>query len=342
MYCNEYLDELAYISKQIDLNFLKDKSILISGGTGLIGSYLIDLLSYNSDLNIDITCLVTNVERAKNRFNYFSNSKLSFVEQDLAKPFNMNNHFDYVLHLASFSDPRNYSKYPVETMLINFNGTKSMLDIAKNSKAKFLFSSSCEIYGVSNEEMIETNYGLVNPLDVRSCYNESKRASETLCVSYNQEYGVEYINVRLSRIYGPTMKISDTKALSQFLNNALDKKDIVLKSKGNQEFSYCYVSDAVMAMLFLLNPKNNTYNDTYNVTNSHETYSLFEIATMVANINNNKVIFELPSNQEQIGYSRSVKSILNTEKIENLGWKPLINFKEGVLKTYQILSKIYR
>lgn len=339
IYYDEYLDELSSVSQLINLEFLNNKKILISGGTGLIGSYLIDLLLLNKELNFEIVCLTTNSKIAKERFSLLSDTRIRFVEQNLSESFFMPDSFDYVLHMASFSDPKNYAQFPVETMLTNINGTKSMLDIAKNSHAKFLFTSSVEVYGTSEEEMIESNYGKVNPLDVRSCYNESKRASETLCISYNKEYLVDYINVRLSRVYGPTMKLDDSKALSQFIKNAINKEDIVLKSKGNQTYSYCYVADAVTAILFLLGGNQNMYNNTYNIANSHETFTLFEIASMIADINNTKVTFNAPSKSEANGYSRSEKAVLNTQKLENLGWKPYFNFKKGVMSTYNTVSK---
>ena len=341
IYCNDYIYEITNFSKQLNLDFLQNTNLLISGGTGLIGSYLIDSLLINKSLNVNITCLTTNSQRAVNRFGYFSNdSRLKFYECDLTSDLQINQKFDYVLHLASFSDAHNYAKYPVETMLMNFNGAKNLLEIARKSNTKkFFYASSSEIYGTSNEEMSETNQGVVNTLDIRSCYNESKRASETLCISYSHEHNIDCVIGRFSRVYGPSMIIKDSKALSQFLKNALNGEDIVLKSKGDQLFSYCYVSDAVNAIFYILQFGENC--NAYNISNNLESISLKNIAEIVSSLNNKKVIIDLPSEIEKIGYTRVTKALLPTDKLEKLGWKPTVNIQQGIEATYKILKQIY-
>ena len=341
VYTNKYNTEIANISSNVDLEFLQNKKILISGATGLIGSYLIDVLLSKNDSNIQIGAITTNIAKAKERFYKFNeDNRLHFLELDLTKDFNIDEKFDYVLHLASFSDPIHYRTFPVETMTMNFNGCKNLLEVAKNSNAtKFLLASSCEIYGTETDNLSEENVGSVNTLDVRSCYNESKRACETLCVAYTHEYKVPTVIARLSRIYGPTMLIKDSKALSQFLRNSLNNEDIVLKSTGEQVFSYCYVADAVKALLILLKSGDNA--QAYNITDAYNLYSLKEIAEYIASLNNNKVIFELPKLEESIGYSRATKSILLTNKIEKLGWHAEIDLKTGLEKTFNHLKEMY-
>lgn len=341
-YTNNYIEELKEFNHSIDIEFLKNKSILISGATGLIGSYLIDSILINSDFNVKIWCLTTNKSKAIERFiKFYNDDRLIFIECDLTKRLNLNeSKFDYIIHLASFSDPSNYRTFPVETMLMNINGCNNLLNIAKNANVKkFLLASSCEIYGTETENLKETNVGSVNTLDIRSCYNESKRASETLCVSYTHEYNVPTTIARLSRIYGPTMLIKDSKALSQFIKNSLNNEDIVLKSKGEQIFTYCYVSDAVNALFYLLNSDENA--QAYNITNSQDLLTLKEIAEYIAKLNNKKVVFELPKEEERLGYSRATKSVLITDKIENLGWKPQINLYHGIKKTFNHLKEMY-
>ncbi len=342
IYCEEYLTEIKQFSKEIDIDFLQDSKILISGGTGLIGSYLIDSILIKENFNVDICCLTTNIDKAKNRFVYFKeDSRLRFHECDLTNNLNLEEQFDYILHLASFSDAHNYAKSPVETMLMNFIGSKTLLDLAKKHKTKrFFFASSSEIYGTSDEIMTETNKGIVDTLDIRSCYNESKRATETLCISYNQEYNIDCLIGRFCRIYGPTMLIKDSKALSQFLKNALNNEDIVLKSKGDQLLSYCYVSDSVSAIFKLL--KDGEPANAYNISNTNSTPSLKEIAEIVSNLNNKKVVFDLPSDIEKLGYTRVKNAILPTNKLENLGWKPKVNIQEGIEKTFNVLKNVYK
>lgn len=341
IYCKDYLDEINQFSQSLDTSFLQNCKILISGGTGLIGSYLIDSLLSQPNLKINITCLTTNPLKAMHRFeNFAHDTRLNFYQCNLNEEFEINEEFDYILHLASFTDPSNYAKYPVETMLTNIIGTKTLLNIASKCHCKkFLLASSCEVYGTSQDPMVESNCGTVNPLDVRSCYNESKRAAETLCVSYSHEYNINSVIARISRAYGPTMLMSDTKALSQFIKKALQNENIVLKSKGDQIFSYCYVSDVVSALMLLL--KNSENATAYNVSDPFYTPSLKEIATKIASFANTQVVFEEQSEQEKAGYSRATKSILPIDKITLLGWKPLTHFDKGIMQTNKILKQIY-
>ena len=346
IYCNDYIYDITHFSKQLNLDFLQNTNLLISGGTGLIGSYLIDSLLINKNFNIKITCLTTSIDKAQKRFSYFKKDKrLSFVECDLTKDIKLDNfpdkNFDYILHLASFADQINFATYPTETMLMNFIGCKNLLDIAKNTNVKkFLFSSSCEIYGTSTEEMVETNFGSVNPLDIRSCYNESKRASETLCVSYSHQFNIDVVIARLCRIYGPTMLIKDSKALSQFLKNSLKGEDIVLKSKGDQIFSFCYVSDAVSALLTLLEKGDKC--NAYNISNNSSLPSLKEIAEITSRLSKTEVIIQEQTELEKKGYSRAVKAILPSDKINALGWNPKVNIEDKIKQTYTILKEVYK
>ena len=342
IYCSEYISEIEAFSNSLSLDFLNNSKILISGGTGLIGSYLIDSILARNNLNVDICCLALNLEEAKSRFRIHQNDKrLRFYECDLTKTLNLDEQFDYILHLASFSDAHNYARFPVETMIMNIGGAKNMLDLAKKYGAKkFFYASSSEIYGTSTEEMVETNQGVVNTLDIRSCYNEAKRASETLCISYNAEYSVPCVLGRFCRVYGPSMLIKDSKALSQFLKNALNGEDTVLKSKGNQLLSYIYVADAVNGILHLL--KNGEESNAYNISNASEILTLREIAEITASIGNKKVIFDLPSDIEKTGYSRVQNAILPTQKLEKLGWKPTVNMTEGIKRTFSVLKKLYK
>lgn len=337
-YTQSYNEEIGDFVKGMDFSFLQNQTILLTGATGLIGSYLVDSLMYNSNLNIKIIALVRNLQKAKARFDrYIKDSRLSFVVQDIADPVNVDCHVDYVIHLASPSDARNYATYPVETMLTNFYGCKNLLDFCiKKDVKKFFFASSSEVYGQSNDPMVETNHGDVDCTDIRSCYNESKRASETLCYSYKNEYGVDFVIGRLCRVYGPTMLVNDSKALSQFILNCIEGKDIVLKSKGEQRYSYLYVSDAVAGILHLL--KYGKSGEVYNISQDKDILSLKEIANHIAKLTNTKVVFNLPTDAEKLGYSRVVNSVLIADKLRSLNYEPKIKFTEGLNKTITLLK----
>lgn len=339
MYNTLYLDEIKKYNQEIDYSFLDSKTICLSGATGLIGSFLIDSILINPFQKTKIVALVRNIEKARKRFYYFSNdSRLIFIHQDLLKEIDIVDDVDFVLHLASLTDPYNYSHYPIEVMNTNYIGTKNLLDLAFKKKAKFLLSSTCEIYG-KNEcmELKENNYGYVDILDPRSCYNESKKASETLCVCYHKEKNVDVVVARLSRVYGPTMKLEDTKALSQFINKAINNDDIVLKSKGEQRFNYTYVGDVVHAIAILL--KNSHISSAYNFTNE-ELIPLKDIASYLATFNGKKVVFNLPSEEERAGYSKSLVSSLSCELFQKeFKYKAKVNLFDGLKLTLNILQE---
>ncbi len=342
MYNKAYLDEIKKYNEICDFTFLENKTICLSGATGLIGSFLIDSILINEKLSCHIIALVRNIENAKKRFSKFENdTRLELVCFDLLKEIKIEHKIDYVLHLASLTDPYSYAHFPIEVMNTNYIGTYHLLNLAKEKNAKFLLSSTCEVYGKNEKEMIlENDYGYIDILDPRACYNESKKASETLCSCYKKvNQDMKIVIARLSRVYGPTMKMSDTKALSQFIIKTLNNEDIILKSKGEQKFNYTYVGDCVKAITVLL--KKNNLHLAYNITNK-ELMSLKDIALFLAQSINKKVIFDIPSLEEQSGYSKSIISSLNPSLFED-EYKTLldVNLKDGLISTLKILKENY-
>jgi len=340
IYCKEYLEEINDFSKSLDKGFLFGKSIVISGATGLICSYLIDGFLIDSMFNIKIIALVLSLEDGQTRFSKFQNDpRLIFVVANVVNPILIECKVDYIIHGASYTDPRGYAEHPIDTMLINFNGVKNMLDLAvKHHSSKLLFMSTCEIYGEADIDNIPEEYsGYLDTMDVRSCYNEGKRASETLCVCYSKEKQVPIVIPRFSRCFGPTMRINDTKALSQFLKNVLNDRDVVLKSDGKQKYSYIYVADAASAIVFLLKMGND--GQAYNVANP-EILELRDIAFTVARSGGKKVVFDFPV-EEQLAYSKVTRAIQSIEKISNLGWSSKISISAGILSTLRIMKVAY-
>jgi nucleoside-diphosphate-sugar epimerase len=200
-----------------------------------------------------------------------------------------------------------------------------------------LYPSTVEIYGNArgNDVFTEDYTGQLNLSTARSCYTESKRVCEAMCQSYNAEKGVEVKIVRLSRIFGPTMLESDTKASSQFLKKALAGEDIVLKSKGDQFFSYTYVTDAVAAMLHVL--LNGESCKAYNISNDECNVHLKDFAGICASAVGRKVVFDLPSEAEMKGYSVATQAVMSNEILKSLDFQPRYDITNAISRTISIL-----
>lgn len=337
-----YLEDLDFILSTKGIEKLKGKSLLITGATGLIGVCMIDaLMKYNHDNNadIDIYAVGRNKEKASSRLGvYYVNNKFHFIEQDVREPLPDDIKVDYIIPMASNTHPLAYSQYPIETIEINVKGAEYALKKAVENNATVLYPSSVEIYGnaIGDDVFTEDYTGRLNLGTARACYTESKRVSEALCQSYIAERGCKVKIARLSRVFGPTMLESDTKASSQFINKALVGEDIVLKSKGNQFFSYTYVADAVAAMLHIMLHGENgaAYNISYDACNVH----LKDFAQLCAEQIGKTVIFNLPSEKEKKGFSISIRALLDNNKINGIGWSGTFNIKDAILRTLKILK----
>ena len=332
-----YQEDVHNILNTIDTDELSGKTFLVTGATGMVGVMLIDVL-----MNLPHTKVIAvgrSKAKAQNRLGeYYDNSNFNFIEQDVQVPFSEDLKVDYIIPLASNTHPMAYSQYPIETMLINIEGARNALDLAVSSNATVIYPSSVEIYGNSEEGhfFVENSNGKLNLANSRACYTESKRSCEALCQSYKSERNVKIKIVRLCRIFGPTMLMSDTKASSQFIIKAINKEDIVLKSEGNQYFSYIYVADAVAAILYVLLKGQD--GEAYNISNLDTNVHLKDFANQCALYNNRKVLFDLPSEAEKKGFSIASTAILLNHKLLSLGFVPLYNLREGIKRTIEILK----
>lgn len=319
---------------------LKGKSLLITGATGFIGSYIIRTLINKNEtdsLGVKILALVRNRQRAEAM--YGENENLDYIVQDVCQPLPTDKKADFIIHCASNAAPKEYSMYPVETMKTNFFGTLNLLDYAKAVNAEsFLYVSTIEVYGTTRgvEKIDEDTYGTIDAMKVRSCYPLSKKGCETLCVSYSDEYGVPVKIGRLSYIFGPGMREGDSKIVAVFPKCIADGENIVMKSKGEQLRSYTYVTDAITALFTILLDGEN--GQAYNIASKKCITTIAGIAhTLVDSYPEKglKVIFDLPTESEAKGFSLIENAVLDSDKLEALGWESQTDLKTGLMRVVQ-------
>lgn len=310
---------------------LAGKRVLVSGGTGFLGSLLLDVIRHRNEAFGDGIRVVS-----LSRTPHESDSTVQYLSQDISREIAVEGKVDYVLHLASNTHPRQYSTDPVGTITTNVLGCYNLLELARKKGAeRFLLASSVEIYGngVGNP-MREDFCGAIDCNTARAGYNEAKRVSESLCQSFRAQYGTEVVIARLARCFGADRK-QDSKAISQFLSCALRGEDVVLKSAGKQRFSFCYAADAVYGLLkVLLEGENGA---AYNIAEDDEGLTLGEYATCIASFAGRRAVF-CPTGEK--GASVADYAVLDCGKIKSFGWSPMYSVSEALKRTYRILSEV--
>ncbi len=334
------LEATPWISK------LSGKSVMITGVGGLVCSAVADILiRYNENHNekIEIVAAARSEKRIQDRFGiYFSRSYFKFLEYDATKSdVNIIRGVDYIVHGASNSSPDMITEQPVETMLSNFVGLHGLLQYAKkNNTQRVLYISSSEVYGKEegDKPFSENQYGFVDILKPRNSYAVGKRAAETLCASFADEYGVESVVVRPGHIYGPTATERDKHVSSQWAYGVVKGENIVMKSDGAQLRSYCYCLDAASAILTVL--IKGDAGRAYNISNPDSVITIRQMAEILASTAGVELEVELPSDAEKKGFNPMSNSSLDSSNLVFLGWKGCFDAKEGLGHTVQILKEI--
>ncbi len=322
----------------IDWSLFRDKTILITGANGMIPSYLVwTLLCLNDKAgwNTNVIALVRNIEKAKQVFSEeYGNEHLKLQVQDVSQPIEISDKLDYIIHAASQASPKYYRVDPVGTINANVLGTINTLQLAKEKQVKgYLYFSSGEVYGqtASNIETIsETDYGYIDLQSVRSCYAESKRMGEQLCIAWNQQYGIPVKIARIFHTYAPTMREDDGRVFADFCYDIANNRDIELHSDGSAVRSFCYITDAVRAYFKIL--LEGESGQAYNVGNTKTAVSVRKLAEILVNIYPEKhlqVIFKISKSEASKMQSPIQVNIPNTAKLEALGWNPVVSIEEG-------------
>lgn len=346
MIINKIIDEDAQqiINENDKLTELYDSSVMVTGASGMIGSYFVyTLMKLNEDYNanIKIIPLVRNLNKLPEEV--LSKDYIHPIVQDVTEKINYEKDVDYIIHAASPASPKIMKEKPVETNFANTLGTAQTLIFAKNHNTKkYLFISSREIYGApleNQEYFTEDSFGIIDQLIPRNAYAEGKKAAENMCVGFNKEYGLDTKIVRLAHTYGPGMSVDDGRVQADFLKNLLNEEDIVLNSDGSSIRTYTYISDAISAMFkIILKSKDMVYN----VSDERNEVSIRELAETMIQIlpeKELKLVFNIKEEDNDAGYAPFKFGLLSSEKIRNeLNWNAKYSVFEGFKRTLEFLK----
>lgn len=339
-----YKNDLDSVISLYDLSSLRGKTVMVSGATGMIGTFLIDVLM-RSGCGVNILALGRSEKKALPRFpSYFSSSLFRFYECDITRPLeDLDCTVDFMIHAASTTHPVAYSTEPVGTITANVIGTMNLMDYGLvHGLKRFVFLSSVEVYGENrgDTERFDEHYcGYIDSNTLRAGYPESKRLCEALCQAYRKEKGVEVVIPRLARTLGPTMLMSDTKAISQFIRKGLAGEDIVLKSTGSQLYTYTYCADAASGILACM--LNGVDGHAYNIGSENNEITLKDLATLIADRCGVDVVFDLPDDVEKAGYSTATKALLDSGLARaELGWQAIFDLSVSISHTLEILKAV--
>lgn len=339
-----YQQSLKEASELVDLGALKGKRILITGATGLICSAIVDLLAYanvHNDLGAAIYAAGRSREKTEARFSALPGSGVIPVVYDALKAVDFPFHVDYLIHGAGNASPEKYVSQPVDTMLANILGLSNLLRFAgETGVKKSVYISSSEVYGVlpSAEPLAETTYGSVDILGSRASYPVAKRAAETICVSYANQYGLDVSIVRPGHIYGPTAQSSDNRVSSLFARQAAGGENLIMKSTGAQIRSYCHCIDCATAILTVM--LKGTSKEAYNISNPNSIVTIRQMAEAFARHAGVELILELPTDAEKAAFNPMNNSSLRSNKLEALGWRGLFDGESGFAQTIAVLREL--
>ena len=299
--------------------------ILITGGAGFIGSHLCHSLSGKGN---DLICVDNFITGCKDNIRELLDKPgFRLIEHDISCPLDIDEDLDWVMHFASPASPKDYTQHPIKTLKVGTLGTHNCLGIAKKTQAKFFLASTSEIYGDPLiHPQAEEYLGNVNPIGLRSCYDESKRAAETLAFAYHRQHNIDIRIARIFNTYGPLMRIEDGRVVSNFIYQALTSKDITVYGKGNQTRSFCYIDDLVNGITKFMQVD---YLGPLNLGNPDE-FTIISLAKKILELTRSKSrikFLDLPADDPK----KRQPDIAKAKRL--LGWQPRVTLDEGLKKT---------
>jgi nucleoside-diphosphate-sugar epimerase len=336
--------DLKYITDaSLPWELLRNKTVLVAGAAGFLPAYMVETLLYLNETRkagIKVVGLVRNLEKAQARFSHYRNEKkLKLISQDVCVGIKIDEHVDYIIHAASQATPKLFLSDPVGTLLPNVVGTYNLLRLAVENKAEgFLYFSTSGVHGFVEDDKYpvkEDCYGSLDPDRLESCYLESKRMGENMCIAWLHQYGVPVKIVRPATTYGPGLKLDDGRSFADFIANIVNNQDIQIFSDGKALRNFCYLADAVLGF-FTVMLKGQT-GEAYNVATDHE-ISILGLATLLVEKvfpeRNLKVVMKKDPGKDylRVNYLRTAVDIT---KVKDLGWNIHFSVEEGFKKTVQ-------
>ena len=311
------------------------KNILITGGAGFLGSHLTEsLLGLGNSVTVLDNLYTGNLENLQELKK--ENNKLKFIKHDLRNPISLENNFDEIYNLACPASPIHYQKNPLITMQTSVYGAFNILEYAKLNNSKVLQASTSEVYGNPLiHPQTEEYFGNVNPHGLRSCYDEGKRAAESIFYDYHREYQLKIKIVRIFNTYGPKMHPDDGRVVSNFINQAINGKDITVYGDGNQTRSFCYVDDMIDGFIKMMD-QDDKFIGPVNLGTQYE-FTMIELANEILSMTNSKskLIFSKLPTDDPLQRKPDL-----TNAIKFLEWSPKVKFKDGLKRTIDYFNNI--
>ena len=308
---------------------LRNKSVFITGATGLVGSMLVRCLCA-APVEITVIAHVRNEQKARAMF---GDLPIIYCVGDVTTPVSFEGKVDHILHTASVTASKTFVTQPVDTLMTAIDGTKNLLEFAREKQAaSMVYVSSMEAFGITDpslERVTEKDLGYIDILSVRSSYSEGKRICECLCAAYAAQYGVNVRIARLAQTFGAGVSRTDGRVFAQFTKSCLEGRDIVLHTEGKSMGNYCYTADCIRGLLTIALKGEN--GNAYTVVNPSTSMPIRQVAKLVSDTlteGKTQVIFDIPESALTYGYAPDVTMRLSGDKLMALGWKPEVDLPE--------------